>query len=225
MGLLNALVISGYKDPLGTQLIGLYKLQLNPSELKITVGEPKVTQTQDSLAGGTAVTSKATVFQQRTLVLSFTIDNTGAVPHSPFTPLPGGNIVESIKTLELVAVNPIFTTHRPPFVRLAWGKGLVNFKGIVSSFDYSYTFFDGMGIPLRAVVNMTVKNFDTNDKSLYQSPDITKMPVIKDGDNIVKISEEYYDDKKYYIKLAEFNNLSSFRALKFGSQLEIPPIK
>ena len=51
------------------------------------------------------------------------------------------------------------------------------------------------------------------------------MPIVKDGDNIVKLSEEYYDNKKYYIKLAEFNNLSSLRNLKHGSQLEVPPIK
>lgn len=225
MGLLNSLIISGYMNPECTLVIGIYKLQLNPSELSITVGEPKVTEAREYLANGSIISSKATVFQERTLDLSFTIDNTGAVPHAPFTLLSGGNIAESIEILEKVAVNPVFQTHRAPFVRLTWGLGLVNFKGIVSAFKYDYTFFDGFGVPLRAVVTMTFTNFDTNDASLYQSPDITKMPVIKDGDTIVKLCEEYYDDKKYYIKLAEFNNLNSIRSLKYGSQLEIPPIK
>ena len=51
------------------------------------------------------------------------------------------------------------------------------------------------------------------------------MPTVKEGDSIVKLSEKYYDDKKYYIKLAEFNNLSSLRSIKEGSQIEVPPLK
>jgi hypothetical protein len=225
MVLLNSLIIAGYENPECTVPIGIYKLQLNPSELSITVGEKKNEKTKDSDAKGSDITSKSKTFQQRSLDLSFTIDNTGAIPHGPFTLLSGGNIVESIMLLEDVTVNTIYNTHSAPFVRLIWGSGLVSFEGIVSAFKYNYTFFDGFGIPLRAVVTMTVTNSNENNISLFQSPDITKMPVIKDGDNIVKFSEEYYDDKKYYIKLAEFNNLSSFRALKQGALLEIPPIK
>ena len=66
---------------------------------------------------------------------------------------------------------------------------------------------------------------NNSENSLFQSPDITKMPIVKEGDNIVKLSEEYYDSKDYYIKLAKINNLSSLRDLKNGSQIEIPPIK
>jgi hypothetical protein len=39
------------------------------------------------------------------------------------------------------------------------------------------------------------------------------------------LSEKYYNDKKYYLQLAEFNNLSSLRNLKLGTQIEIPPMK
>ena len=39
------------------------------------------------------------------------------------------------------------------------------------------------------------------------------------------IAQEYYNDKNYYLKVAEYNNLSSFRKLKTGSNLEFPPIK
>ena len=34
-----------------------------------------------------------------------------------------------------------------------------------------------------------------------------------------------YNDKKFYIKIAELNNLSSFRSLEKGKRLEFPPIK
>tara|TARA_B110000967_G_C18854735_1_gene546557 strand:+ start:830 stop:1507 length:678 start_codon:yes stop_codon:yes gene_type:complete len=221
------LTINGYKKPSFISKIGSYKLQLNPTEISIGVGNVENTdEDTDTDAIGSVIGSKAPIFRQRTLDLSFTIDNTGAVPNKPdgmgFLGL--GNLVDSMKSFEKVAIDEVATEHRPPFVRISWGSNF-SFSGIVSSYKYNYTFFNSSGTPLRAVVTLQIKDFDQNDTSLFQSPDITKMPVIKDGDTIVKFCEEYYDDKKYYIKLAEFNNLNSVRSLKNGSQLEIPPIK
>ena len=39
-----------------------------------------------------------------------------------------------------------------------------------------------------------------------------------------EVFEEYYENKNYYLKIADHNNLSSFRKLKEGSTLEFPPI-
>jgi hypothetical protein len=219
------LMISGYKKPNFSNKIGSYRLQLNPSEISISVGNPQ-SKDKDKAASGKDVSRTTPIYRQRTLDLSFTIDGTGAVPNKPdgmgFS--PSASLIDSIKTLEEVAIDDVVSEHRPPFVRLSWGTNF-SFSGIVSSYKYNYTFFNAYGTPLRAVITMQVQDFDRNDTSLFQSPDITKMPIVKDGDSIVKLSEEYYDDKKYYIKLAEFNGLSSFRNLKHGSQIEIPPIK
>lgn len=223
----KALTITGYKFPTFAYFgkIGSYQLQLNPSELSVSVGQ-KEDKIKDADASGNTLTSKAPIFLQRTLDLSFTIDNTGVVPNVPdgmgfFTK----SLADSIQSLEELTVEPVASTHRPPFVRVSWGLGDISFYGVVSTFKYNYTFFDSYGIPLRAVVTMQVQDFDSDGASLFQSPDITKMPVIKEGDTIVKLSEEYYDNKKYYIKLAEFNNLSSLRNLKYGAHLEVPPIR
>ena len=59
----------------------------------------------------------------------------------------------------------------------------------------------------------------------FRSPDITRMPLIKDKDNLVKFSLDHYDDKFYYIKIAEANGLASVRELKNGNQLILPPLK
>ena len=61
--------------------------------------------------------------------------------------------------------------------------------------------------------------------SYFMSPDITRIPKVKESDNLVDFCEKYYNDKNYYLKVAEYNNLSSFRKLKTGSNLEFPPIK
>lgn len=221
----SSLKITGYKYPTYGK-IGSYRLQLNPSELSINVGQKEEERKEDSLAEGTAITSKAPIFLQRTLSLSFTLDNTGAVPNEPSgMGMFFGTLADSIKSLEKLTVEPVASTHRPPFVRVSWGLGDISIFGICKSFKYDYTFFDSLGVPLRAKVSMEVQDFDTDGSPLFQSPDITKMPTVKEGDSIVKLSEEFYDDKKYYIKLAEFNNLSSLRSLKEGSQIEVPPLK
>ena len=219
------LIITGYKKADFLSKIGSYKLQLNPTEISIGVGDPKIKKVEKDAEGKT-ITSITPLYRQRTLDLNFTIDNTGAIPNKPngMGSSYSANLVDSIKSLEEIAIDDVVSEHRPPFVRLSWGTKFT-FSGTVSSYKYNYTFFNAYGTPLRAVVTMQIKDFDKNDASLFQSPDITKMPVIKDGDTIVKLCEEYYDDKKYYIKLAEFNSLSSFRNLKHGGQLEIPPIK
>ena len=51
------------------------------------------------------------------------------------------------------------------------------------------------------------------------------MPLIKDKDNIIKLSLDSYDDKKYYIRIAEVNNLASIRDLKKGRSVFLPPIE
>ena len=229
MSLLStSLTITGYKYSSFSVfgMIGSYQLQLNPSQLSVGVGPEKKDKKKDTDAFGNAISSKAPIFLERNLDLSFTIDNTGAIPHEP----DGmgfffGTLADSIQSLQDITVKPVVSTHKPPFVRVSWGLGDISFYGLVNSFKYDYTFFDAYGIPLRAVVTMQLTDYDRKSATLLQSPDITKMPVIKKGDTIVKLSEEYYDDKKHYIKLAEFNNLSSIRNLKYGTHLEVPPIK
>lgn len=222
----TSLSISGYKNAKfsSKDKIGIYKLQLNPAELTFNVGQKEGESSQDEDASGTTITSKAKVFIQRTLDLKFILDNTGAIPNSPAgVKTPSNSIVESIKLLERITILPIKSTHRPPFVWLNWGKG-VSIKGIITSLQYDYIFFNAQGAPLRAQISLKIQDFDNTDANLFQSPDITKMPIVKDKDTLVKLSEEYYEDKSYYIKLASFNNLSSIRSLKVGKQLEIPPI-
>ena len=109
---------------------------------------------------------------------------------------------------------------------MTWGDTFINYNyGQVTAFKYNYTFFDRDGNPLRALVTLTVTEVDNpfNDRT-HRSPDITRMQTIKDKDNLVGLSLHYYDNKEYYIKIAELNNLVSIRDLKSGSQIILPPI-
>lgn len=223
MSLLStSLQISGYKDAKFFSWLGDYTVQLNPSKLSVSVAQNEKKSDKDADALGTTVTGRAPIFLQKTLNFTFTLDYTGIVPHSPSGILPlVGDLTDSIEKLESLTVEPVSSTHRPPYVRVQWGS--FSIKGTVPVFSYDYTFFDSYGTPLRAEVTMSVVEID-GSSALLQSPDITKMPTVKEGDTIVKLSQEFYDDKKYYIKLADYNKMSSLRDLKKGSQFEIPPI-
>jgi hypothetical protein len=214
----RTLSIDGYKNSDFTDHLDNFFLQLNPAELSFSVGQKEGKSKEDKAVDGSIIKSMSPSWIQQSLKLSFTIDNTGAVPN-PIV----GSIVDSIEKLKNITVVPYPKIHRPPFVKVSWGDG-VSIKGTVASFDYVYTFFDFEGAPLRANVSMNIEEYSENQR-LFESPDITKMPIVKGGDTIVKLSEKYYNDKKYYLQLAEFNNLSSLRNLKLGAQIEIPPIK
>ena len=218
------LTISGYKSSSfeKSSLIGTYETQLNPSELSVTVGQEKIDVKKDDDALGNTMTSKAPIFLKKSLSFDFILDTTGAIPKPPFgVSSRSVDLNKSISLLELYTVKPVGDIHRPPFVWLKWGN--FSMQGVVQTFSYKYTYFNASGEPIRAKVSMSINDFD-EDGALFKSPDITKMPTVKEGDSIVKLSEEYYDNKKYYIKLANFNKMSSLRGLKKGSQFQIPPI-
>lgn len=222
-----SLEITGYKSIDSSESLGSYSLQLNPSDISYDIGksEPEVDESLD--AEGSAQTSRAITFIRRKVQFKFIIDNTGVLPNPPdgVSNHKAGSVSDSIKKLEKLTILPVESTHRPPFVKVSWGMGMVSVFGSVVGLNYKYTYFNSNGAPLRAEVTLIVVEVEIDGRTLFQSPDITKSSLVKDGDSIVSISEKFYDDKKYYLKIAKLNGLASFRKLKKGSSLEIPPIK
>ena len=128
--------------------------------------------------------------------------------------------------LEELTVVPNNEPHHNPYVYLYWGNTFQDsYFGQVTALKYDYNFFSISGTPLRADITLTITEVNAIIDRTFQSPDITKMPLIKDKDNIVKLSLDSYDDKKYYIRIAEVNNLASIRDLKKGSSVFLPPIE
>ena len=225
--LVNSLDITAYKSVDSFISLGTYSLQLNPSDISFDVGKVEAEVDESLDAEGSAQTSRAITFIRRKVQFKFIIDNTGVLPNTPdgVSKLKMGSVSDSIKKLEKLTILPVKSTHRPPFVKVSWGMGMVSVFGSVAGLNYKYTYFNALGIPLRAEVTLIVVEVELEGKNLFQSPDITKSTLVKDGDSIVNISEKFYDDKKYYLKIAKVNGLSSFRKLKKGSTIEIPPIK
>ncbi len=217
---MNKLVINAYANTDGGSPFKYFALQLNPVSISVTKSTDNLKETKD--AEGKSKSSSTATFQPAKISFTFTLDNTGVIQDKV-----NGNIKDCIKDLEKVSVTPNNETHKNPYVHMTWGNTFLNFNyGQVTALKYDYTFFDRDGNPLRAVVNLEVTEVENpfNDRS-HRSPDITRMPVIKDKSNLVGISLDYYDDKSYYISIAEYNNMVSLRDLKSGSQIILPPLK
>lgn len=120
--------------------------------------------------------------------------------------------------------------HEPKFLKLSWGEGpLQNFDSRLMSVDIEYTAFDIDGSPLRAVL----KTGFTEDveprkrvaRERSQSPDVTHVRIVRNGDTLPQLSQEIYGSSKYYLQLARVNKLDHFRNLTPGTELIFPPLE
>jgi len=209
---------------------GVYTLQLNPQSLDLGFDLNNVIDEDEepASAAGMPVSDKNKVYNRQTIRLEFIIDNTGVVPNSPdgiFFNIWGYSIKDSIELLKKVTIKPTRASHRPPFVQLEWGELLL--VGKVNDFSVNYTLFNSSGDPIRANVKLSiVEEVDEQVISReFQSPDITRIVTVKEGDTLISLCESFYDDSRYYLKVATYNNLSSFRRLKVGSLLQFPPLE
>jgi hypothetical protein len=234
MSIVN-LTLTGYtKFANGTasRSIGSYELPVNPDTFDLSYelnGDDSESEEQPLTAAGTSVKAKPKTYNPRTISFDFIIDNSGAIPFAPPTQSStlsvGSSIEDSLIYLRKLTIKPNSDSHRPPYVKLEWGT--ITLVGNVTKFESHILKFKRSGSPLRAKISMSIK--EEVDEAVitreFRSPDITRMPTIKEGDSLVSLCEQFYDDPKYFIRIAEYNELPSFRSLKPGSVLEFPPLE
>jgi nucleoid-associated protein YgaU len=127
---------------------------------------------------------------------------------------------------QLVKMQP--RTHAPPRIRFTWGLGL-SFKAIVESVQQKFTLFNPLGLPLRATLSVTFREYKTLEEQIAelnpQSADHTKRRVVKRGETLSKIAGEEYNDPENWRRIADANPNETInpRRLTPGTVLEIPP--
>ncbi len=122
-------------------------------------------------------------------------------------------------------------THAPPRVRFIWGRGL-SFRAIVESVQQKFTVFNPEGVPLRAALSVTFREYKTLEEQLkelnLQSSDHTKRRVVRQGDTLAQIAFEEYRDASQWRHIAEAPAnaavLKDPRRLVPGTELEIPAL-
>ena len=219
-GELELMKITGYTDP-DFQIAfegDPYSLMINPDSIKWNRNiDYNTEQAQDS----SSASQRYKNTPSDKLNFDIVIDCTGIVDADRT------NMKTEMGKLESIVFTYNGKIHRPNYVKIQWGKDFI-FKGVLISFDTSYTLFKPDGSPLRAKVSLgftqylSPKTVEKVDKK--ESPDVSHLVDVVEGMTLPQLCRQVWHDENYYIQVAKYNGLNKFRNLKGGQQLLFPPI-
>jgi len=151
-------------------------------------------------------------YEQGTDVRLFTDRITGWDAGSMFSKIPKG----------LMDIDS--DLHAPPICILIWGAFV--FQCIIERVTKKFTMFLPEGIPVRATLSVTLKEYSEVDKQLIEiaflSADLTKRWVVTQGDSLWSISNKKYGNPGEWRLIAEANKIDNPRLLNPGQELKIP---
>jgi len=126
--------------------------------------------------------------------------------------------------LNLTSLNS--ETHAPPRLLFLWGSLI--FPCVLEGVTQTFDFFDALGMPLRARLNVTLKGHDTLEELLGShqllSADRTKQWIFKKGDTLQKIAAQEYGDPNKWRPIAEANNIDNPLTIPIGRALKVPAL-
>lgn len=116
--------------------------------------------------------------------------------------------------------------HRPPKVTFKWGS--LNFTGVVTKFNHTYTMFTESGMPVRAKVTLTFKSLispkDKRRESPFESPDRTKYRTIRQGTGLWDIAGMEYGDPDMWKMIARENGILNPLDVWPGQVVKLPAL-
>lgn len=143
-------------------------------------------------------------------------------------------LVDTSDTLENVRVKyvnairdlmkPDRREHAPPIVRFVWDEAV--FTGVMEKVDVNYQLFRPDGVPLRAQLDLSLKEYRPAAVQVAEnprsSPTVEKSYVVRRGDTLSSISAAVYRRPDAWRELARANNISDPRDLRPGRVLTVP---
>lgn len=208
-------------------------VQFNPTELTLTKGA----QVADiNIPGLDTPLVQFVRGQSETLTVDLFFDTT---EHGM------GTKATSVTTLtdqiyQLMKIEP--KTHAPPVCAFVWNKNFpgadvskkignqkrTDFQCVVENIKQRFTLFSPEGVPLRAVLTLTLREYKTLEEQLKQlnlnSPDKTQSHVVKRGDTLSGIAGDHYAAPSSWRSIATQNAIDDPRRLAPGTFLSVPPI-
>lgn len=127
---------------------------------------------------------------------------------------------------QLVKIQP--RTHAPPRILFVWGS--LEFNAIVESVTQKFTLFNSDGVPLRATLTVSFREYKSLEDQVSQlkleSSDHSKRRVVQQRDTLSGIAAEEYGDPRQWRIIADHNDnvISNPRRLIPGTELIIPPL-
>ena len=118
---------------------------------------------------------------------------------------------------------------RPPWVIFHWGD-LHSFKAVVQDLELSFTYFASNGVPLRARMQLNLRQYAPSMAFGPQNPTSgTPRPHrvhrVQPGETLDRISAQYYGDATRWRALAVANGIEDPLALRAGALLSIPRLE
>jgi hypothetical protein len=136
-------------------------------------------------------------------------------------------VVKKVKALRKKLIGVVGDKHEPFKIKVEFGS--IGFLGVCTNFSLTYNGFDLEGEPLYAEVSLSFKELPTAAVQAaatdQQSPDITHLITINEGDHLTNISSKIYGSPAYVFQLAKANNLDSFRGIEHGKKIYFPPLQ
>lgn len=142
---------------------------------------------------------------------------------------------------ELVKIEP--AGHAPPICTFVWNSSFpgrdasarvgnqkrTSFQCVVESIKQKFTLFSPAGVPLRATLTLSLREYKTLDEQLHQlnlsSPDRTHSHIVQARDSLAGIAFNYYRKTAEWRPIAESNEIEDPRRLDVGRFLAVPPIQ
>ncbi|SFR39638.1 hypothetical protein SAMN04488005_1392 [Yoonia tamlensis] len=178
----------------------------------------------DDAIGKAAPVPKFSGSDPEEVSFTLTLDGTGVVPAAADT-----TVAAQIDKLRNIAYTYSGDDHEPDAVQIDWGTELKGFQGRLTSLDIDYTLFDPDGAPLRATMKLKFIEALTDAQVALeannQSPDLTHLVRVVEGDTLPLLCERIYKDVGKYLEIARFNDLDGFARLKPDTLLRFPPMR
>jgi len=149
------------------------------------------------------------------------------------------------RIFQLIKMEP--ARHAPPVCEFIWndkfpGSSLSTvaasatgnqnrngFPCIVENIRQKFTIFSPDGVPLRATLTVTLREFRQLEQQKQQtnphSPDRTQAHVVQRGDTLSAIAARAYDRPDDWRAIATANGIEDPRRLAPGQTLAVPPIR
>jgi hypothetical protein len=149
---------------------------------------------------------------------------------------------------QLIRIEP--TRHAPPLLTFKWNDEFPGnrvgasadapalaplgsqrrnaFDCIMESIRQKFTLFSSEGVPLRATLTVTLREYRNLEDQLHQlnlsSPDRTHVHVLQQGDTLAGVARRYYDDAAQWRPIAAENRIEDVRRTTPGAFLRVPRI-
>ncbi len=148
---------------------------------------------------------------------------------------------ETDKFYQLVKIVP--ELHAPPVVTFFWHDEFsgnrvgpqygnhrrTSFTGVAESVRQRFTLFSPEGVPLRATITLTLREWRPLEQQLYElnlsSPDRTHRHVLGAGESLSALAARYYERPAEWRRIALGNGIEDPRRLAAGAALVIPSIR